>query len=101
MEPQKEKEKKETQLEQRLVEEYGTREEEEIAPRDALYHTIRVPFGSVGQPTHHRISAMPESTHQEDRRRAMEVVKGREDTAHKTSRRKIAMANGDSAAKKA
>jgi hypothetical protein len=52
--------------EQSLVEEYRTREEGEIAPRDALYPTMRVLSSSGKQPTHHRISAMHESTYQGD-----------------------------------
>ena len=49
-----------------LVEDHRTREEGEIAPLDALYPTMRVSSDGEKQQTHHRMSAMHESTYQED-----------------------------------
>jgi hypothetical protein len=51
--------------EQNLVEYHKTREEGEIAPLDTLYPTMRVSPDGEKQQTHHRMSAMHESTYQD------------------------------------
>jgi hypothetical protein len=52
--------------EQTLVEDHRTGKEGEIAPLDASYPTMRVFSDSKKKQTHNRMSAMHESTYQED-----------------------------------
>jgi len=54
--------------EQNSVEEHRTRVEGDIAPRDALYPTVRVLSSSKKQPTHHRMSTMHARTNLGDRK---------------------------------
>jgi hypothetical protein len=48
------------------VKDHRTREEGEIAPLDALYPTMQVSSDGEMQQTHHRMTAMHESTNKED-----------------------------------